>query len=258
MPADNSTEAWRISPELQQPIPRSVRLTGIGIVYCLSAVAFFLFGVGLSYRVVHDEFRRQATNASLARRLVTEGLETQATVTHLFTGMGYVVNYQYSVDGRSYERGAFIAEAHWQSLQAGSPLAIRYLPSDPGHAYPDGDPPSSQNHWSIVLPMSGMILLFMFGFAAIFISPVLSQRRLLTRGQAARGIVTRCKEGGKGRRSGYFLYYDFSMPDGSQHQGKTFSGSQLAQGSSVTLLYDPSRPRRNAIYPVETVRIRVT
>lgn len=256
MSADNCNEVWRIPSELEQPPPRSVRLTGVGIVYCLSAVASLLFGIGLSYHVVHDELQRQATNKSLVRRLATEGRETQATVTRLFTGLGYVVNYQYSVDGRSYNRGAFIAEEHWQSLQVGSPLAIHYLPADPGQAYPDGDPPSSQNHWVIVLSLAGMSLLFMFGFAAMFISPVLPQLRLLVRGLPARGIVTRCKEGNRGRHSGYFLYYDFQMPDGSQHQGREFSGSQIVQGSAVTVLYDPRRPGHNAVYPMETVRLR--
>jgi Protein of unknown function (DUF3592) len=219
------------------------------------ALACIVFGVGMAIRVCNDELRRQAANDSLTRRLTAEGRETEATVTGLRTGLGYVVSFDYAVDGRSFERSAFIASEHWQSLQVGSPLTICYLPSDPSKAYPDTDPPSSQSHWPTSLPMAGMILLFMLSFAAIFLSAILPQRRLLARGFPARGVITRCKEGSKGRSSGYYLNYDFPLQDGPSCQGKEFSGSQQAEGASVTVLYDPNNPRRNALYPLESVRM---
>ncbi len=258
MSVDSPNEVWRIPPELEQPLPRPVRLTGIGIVQCVFATACILFGLGMCFRVIHDELRREAENASLARSLADEGQETEATVTRLFTGMGHVVNYQYTVGGRSFSRGAFMTAEHWQSLQIGSPLTIRYLPSDPHQSYPESDSPDSQTHWSMVLPLAGMALFFMFSFAYVQLSAVLPKRRLLTRGRPARGIVTRCKDGNRGRRSGYFLYYEFQLPDGGQGQGKKFSGQPLAEGSTVTVLYNPDRPRRNTLYPMETVRLTAT
>jgi hypothetical protein len=248
-------EAWRIPPELEQPLPRRIRLNGTGIFNCVMAAVSLVFGLGLAGRVIHDELRREAESESLVRRLATEGRETQATVTKLFTGMGYVVNYKYTVDGRSHEGGAFISSEHWQSLQVGSALAVRYLPSDPAEAYPDSDPPNLQKHWSITLPLAGMILLFMFSFTAIYLSAPLPQRRLLARGSAARGTVARCKEGSKGRMSGYFLYYDFALPDGGQCQGKAFRREPMQEGSVVTVLYHPDRPRRNGLYPLPMVRL---
>jgi hypothetical protein len=169
--------------------------------------------------------------------------------------MGYVVNYEYAVDDHSYSRGAFITPEHWQSLQVGSPLAIRYLPSDPAKSYPESDSPNSQTHWLMVLPLAGMALFFMLSFAAVQLSAVLPKRRLLAHGRAARGIVTRCKEGSRGRRSGYFLDYEFPLADGSECQGRKFSSDPLAEGSTVTVLYDPGQPRRNAPYPMETVKL---
>jgi hypothetical protein len=38
-------------------------------------------------------------------------------------------------------------------------------------------------------------------------------------------------------------------------QGRGHSRAQLAEGSIVTVLYDPNKPRRNAPYPMETVRL---
>jgi hypothetical protein len=255
MSSDSSSEAWRIPPELEQSVPRRVKLNGVAIANCVFAAVAFLFGVWMVSRVINDELRREAANDSLTRRLTTEGRGTQATVTRLFTGFGYVVFYEYSVDGGNHGRGAFISSEHWHSLEVGSPLAIHYLPSDPTESYPDSDPPSSQKHWSVCLPLAGMILLFMFTFVTISLLPILRQRRLLARGSAARGTVAHCKEGSKGRMSGYFLYYDFSLPDGSQCQGKTFRGQPTQEGSAVTVLYHPNRPRRNDIYPLPTVRL---
>ena len=258
MPVDNPNEVWRIPPELEQPLPRPVRLTGMGIIYCVIAAACIAAGVGIASQAIHGELRRQAENASLAHSLAAEGEETEATVTRLFTGMGHVVNYQYTVDGHSFSRGAFITAEHWQSLQVGSPLTIRYLPSDPKQSYPESDPPNSQTHWTVTLPLAAMALFFMFSFAYVQLSAVLPKRSLLARGRPARGIVTRCKEGNRGRRSGYFWYYEFQLPDGAKCQGKKFSDSQLAEKSPVTVLYDPDRTQRNTLYPMETVRLAAT
>jgi Protein of unknown function (DUF3592) len=255
MSSDNPDQSWRNPPELESPLPRPVRLSGTGITYCVLAAAALLFGIGLSYRTIHDELHRQAENDSIVHRLAAEGQGTQATVTKLFTGLGYVVNYDYSVAGRSYSRGAFITQQHWQALQVGDPLPIRYLPSDPAQAYPEADPPNFQNHWSTTLPLAGMILIFMLGFAAIFASPIFPQRRLLAGGRPARGVVTECKSGSQGRSSGYFVYYEFPLAQGGQQQGKQFAGQPATPGSAVTVLYDPDRPRRNALYPLSMVKL---
>jgi hypothetical protein len=246
VPANDPNEVWRPPPELEQPLPRRVRLNGIGIAHCLVAVACLAFGVYEASQVINDELRRQAENESLTRQLAAEGQETVATVTHLYTALGHAVGFEYTIDGRQYKRGALISAEHWRSLHVGSPLTIRYMPSDPSKACPAADPPDSQNHWSTALPMAGMILFFMLSIAAGHLAALFPKRRLLARGQPVRGTVTRCRKGG-GR---YFLDYDFSLPDGRQCQGKAIRGQRGAEGSAVTVLYDRDQPRRNTIYPL--------
>jgi Protein of unknown function (DUF3592) len=218
--------------------------------------------VGLSVRVVKDELRRQNENESLTRRLEFEGRQTNASVTRLWAAMGgamgYLVNFDYAVDSQIHHGSAPVALKHWKSIHVGAPLEIRYLASDPSRAFPAADPPNSQNHWLMVIAMVGWILLFMFGFAAVYASPILRQRRLLARGLAARGVVTRCNESSKGRRTGYFWYYDFFLPDGATCQGKRFSSSQAAVGTTITVLHDPKNPRRNAVYPMGAVRLKAS
>jgi hypothetical protein len=55
--------------------------------------------------------------------------------------------------------------------------------------------------------------------------------------------------------SGYFLYYDFPLPYGGLCRGKDFSGQPAAEESNVTVLYDPNKPLRNGLYPMDTVRL---
>jgi hypothetical protein len=256
VPANEPNEAWRIPPELQQPVPRRIRLTGTGMTYCVLAAASIVFAVGMTAKVGLDELHRQAVDDSLSRRLTVEGHDADATVTSLQSSIVFNrVTYDYTVDGRSYEGSFSVAPEHWQSLQVGSPLAVRYLPTDPARAYPAADLPNSREDWKLVLPLAGLILFFMPSFAAIYLSLVLPQRRLLAHGKPAQGTVTRYKEGSRGRSSGYYLYYDFSPPEGSRCQGKAFRSQPMAEGSTVTVLYDPSSPRRNALYPLETVRL---
>jgi hypothetical protein len=140
-------------------------------------------------------------------------------------------------------------------LQVGSPLPVRYLPSNPDQSYPESDSPASQTHWSIVLPVAGMALFFMCSFAFIQLSAVLPKRRLLARGRAARGVVTGCKKGSRGRSTGYFLYFDFPLSTGGQGNGRVFRSQSVAVGSAVTVLYDPDHPRRNGVYPLGPVQL---
>jgi hypothetical protein len=254
--ADNTNENWSCPQELDRPLPRPVRLTGIGIFYCVMALASIIFGVVLTAQLCIPELRRQAENDSLTRRLTAEGSETEATVTRLWSGMGiHKICYNYTVGSLSNEKCANITSEHWQSLEVGSSLTVRYLPSDPAKVYPDSDPPNSQNNWPLILPALSLVLGFPLLFAVTYSSFVWPQFRLLARGKPARGVVTRCKEGSRRRMSGYFWYYYFPLADGGQCQGKDFSRQPAAEGSNVTVLYDPNKPRRNDLYPLETVRL---
>ena len=240
MSAENQEDTWSFPQELEGPLPRRVRLEGTGIACCAFALAWIVFGVSMAARVCLPELRRQAANDSLTRRLMAEGRETEATVTLQWT-IGeehHYIGYDYTVDGRDYHGNAGMASEHWQPLQVGSHMAIRYLPSDPTKAYPDADLPNSQNYWYMASPLAGFVLIFPLLFAALGISAVWPKYRLLARGYTARGVVTRCN-GPYDRRPGrlaYYLHYEFPLPDGGRCQGSIPTGWQLEEGSSVPVL----------------------
>ena len=91
--------------------------------------------------------------------------------------------------------------------------------------------------------------------SAIYFSAVLSERRLLSLGVSAEAIVRQCQPGQRGRKSGYYLYYEYLMPDGSKKQGKEFRGRPMAEGTAVTILFAAQQPQRSRIYPIPLVRL---
>jgi hypothetical protein len=249
------TEAWSAPPELERSLPRAVRLNGMGILNCAIGLALLVVGLGLAAQAVNGELRREAESATRVRRMASEGREAVAVVTGLRNGLGYVVQYDYSVDGRTFRKNVFVTEAHWESLAVGSPLAIRYLVSDPSESYAEANPPNLQQHWAMVLPMAAVALFFMCSFAAGQLSVVWFERRLLGVGTVARGVVTHCIKS-RSRRGGFVVRYEFQLADGSQGEGKEHRASQLEENSAITVLYDARRPQRSGIYPMETVSVR--
>ena len=257
MSTDTVIESWKIPPELEQPLPRPIRLSGMGIANCVFAAACIAAGVALASQSIGGELRREAEAQSRTQLLSAQGRETDAKVTRLSTSLGiHSAGYDFTFDSRDYSGYAVMAPSHWQSLQVGSDLTILYLPSDPTKSYPESDPPNSQTHWLMVLLLAGMALFFMFSFAAIQLSAVLPKRRLLARGRPARAVITRCNAGSRGRSTGYFLHYDFSLPDGSKSEGKVFRSAPVTEGSTTTALYDPDHPERNTLYPLSTVKLK--
>ena len=205
----------------------------------------------MTIHTVTEDLRRHTENESRIRRLMAEGRDTEAEVTGVSSGGVY---YRYAIDGRKYGAYAAIASESSHKPQVGSSLTVRYLPSDPAHAYPSAHPQSRADDQFIVWLMPCLFLAFPLAFAALQLSFVWPQHRLLAGGHASRAVVTRCRVS-QGRSAGYVFYYEFPVPDGGLCQGKGFSGSPLAEGSVVTILYNPNNPRRNAPYPMDTVRL---
>jgi hypothetical protein len=155
------------------------------------------------------------------------------------------------VDGQSYHAGAQITSEHWENLQVGSSLPVRYLSSDPAHAYPSADPPHRESLWWMPYPFAA----FMIVWGVWTLSMLWRIGRLLRGGCPARAVVTRCVEvrarGGKA----YTVDYEFPLAEGGLCRGKGSGWQPFAEGSAICVLYDPDNPRRNAPYPLDAVRL---
>ena len=91
----------------------------------------------------------------------------------------------------------------------------------------------------------------MFAAIAVVLALLLAnQLRLLTEGRAAPGRVTAIR-----RAKGIQVHYEFESRNGSKFKGRSSTSKIPTPDEPVCILYDPERPKRNAIYPLPLVRL---
>jgi hypothetical protein len=187
--------------------------------------------------------------------MLAEGRETDGVVTRLWLGGGksneHRVAYRFAVDGRDHSGHATIRSGYWKSLHTGSPMAVRYLPSEPAHNYPSANPPSPTPAWLPFL-VGGM-----FSLAGVLMPlQVRRQRHLLEDGRPAPAVVTRLRKWRTQHGTQNVVYYQFALPDGSVCKGRSnVHGRSMAVDSVICILYDPDNPRRSAPYPLCSVKL---
>ena len=240
-------EGWKPPEELDCPRPRAVRLTGRGMAACAISVSLVAGGVALAVPFARASRLAEARD----RRMLAEGREIGAVVTGLRHLRGYGASYRFSVNGREYGGSGGVEERRWDVLRIGSPIAVRYLASDPAANYPSGDPPGRIPLWFAFL-MCGLVA----GTGVVLPLKVRRQRRLLAGGLPAPALVTRY-------RSMYvnygasqtWIYYEFAPPRGGTCGGRAEAAARQPEGSVVCVLFDPANPARNATYPFGLVRV---
>lgn len=238
--------------ELMGSRPRDVQLTASGrVVYGLAiammagalVVAILLSGVSAQQRQRRDAFNR-------------DGVSATAQVTRVWRESGGEskknwIAYSFMAEGFPTEGQSRVGSSRWKSLHVGSPVEIRYLPSDPQGAVLAGSGPD-------VLPMPVPFLVagLMMLASALMIRGVNCQRRLLADGRPAPAVITdivkhNTSHGGAHRH----LKYTFPLMSGATATGKSEAPKKPpAIGSVICVVYDPDRPRRNRRYPFPLVK----
>jgi hypothetical protein len=242
---------WTPPPELNRSIPRPVALKAGGVVLYVMSGVFALAGIAL---FITFQIQTKRAKAEIAQMQV-EGQDTEADVVRLWrTGSKtteYRVRYRFSANGQPYAKDAKISFKHWSQLTQDSLIAVRYRPSDPSHSYPTADPPQILPPWFPFLfggmfPCIGGMMLWM----------VRREYRLLEEGKPAPATVVAARWGGysNGRRNNY-VSYEFPLAGGGVRRGRSQTqGRPPAVGSLITIIYNPDNPRRNAKYPLCTVK----
>ncbi len=89
--------------------------------------------------------------------------------------------------------------------------------------------------------------------------PIRRQRRLLSEGRPAPGLVVKhgkAQRDSHGRQIGEKYYYEFPLLSGALAKGEAGPRKNPpAIGSVVPVIYDPDEPPRNAPYPLSLVRL---
>ena len=155
-----------------------------------------------------------------------------------------MVAYQFEAEGRTYRRSVGAPLKIWKSLFPGSPLTVRFLPSDPARNHPRDWPDSQTPLWVAILVGAGLV-----GTGVILVIVLRRQLALLRDGRPAPAVVTRHSWAQHGQKN---FHYEFPLLGGSVEKGKRGPTRRPpAIGATLCVLYDPDNPRRNAPYPLE-------
>jgi hypothetical protein len=89
-----------------------------------------------------------------------------------------------------------------------------------------------------------MVSLIIGPFGFLVFKGLRRERKLLTEGLPAAGLVTECT---RGSRAGYRVKYEFRTEDGSAVQGRC-EGGRRDIDATVCVLYLRQDPRQNMLY----------
>jgi hypothetical protein len=238
---------WMPPDGLDRSRPREVRLTAGGKGLLTLAAIFLVAGVvgaiGLGILTVRE--------AEEHRLLREQGAEVQGVVMRLWRDSGESkqpwATYRFNAGGHTHYGRAKLRHSTWVRLSVGSPLPVRFVPSHPKINRPRGTEWKPMALWVPYLVGAGFAA---FGWLATL--PVQIQRRFLTEGRAAPGVVTRHEKTDKETT----VHYEFLLLSGSTAKGHSGSGKAPPPvGSSICVLYHPENPRKSARYPFALVKL---
>ena len=115
--------------ELTHSRPRDVALTGGGRALVVFAVVLFMAAIGAGVGMYNAAVR----HAGEQRAIVEEGVTTTGVVTRLRSDGDdrRRVGYEFGVNGRVVRGDRQVSGERRRTLKVGSPVDVRYLPSDP-------------------------------------------------------------------------------------------------------------------------------
>jgi len=244
-PLPGQPDDWSPPPELCGSTPRRVKWKGSGVA---NLVLAYVIGI-IGFLLVCSVF----ATAEQDHQLKQDGQVIEATVTRKWSestkSTTYHVAYAFSIGGKAEKGESGISHRLWQTLSVGSHLPVNYVPSQPEVNRAAAAYQRLLPYW---VPWAAFLIWACF--LALAVSPIRKEKRLARFGVPAFGIVTNTT-GGRRPKYGYTIKYEFQLPDGSTVTGRTQRDSWLYNRQNVSIVYDPKRPRRNAIYPLKLIRV---
>jgi hypothetical protein len=250
-----STESRRtfsLPPELTRSAPRDVGLTTGGravvIVAWLLAAAALVAGVALRL-----ESQRQAHAAlDFDQRSVT----ADAVVDRLWRKTGdedkpAFAAFHFDAGGTRIEGESRLPLRQWRRLSTGSTVPLRYLPDNPRRFLLAG-----QRQGGMPFAVPYVVSSILAAMALLCSAAVRWQRRLLSEGRPASGVVTAVrKHKGSHGTTHSEIVYEFRVLAGTIAKGKAAARKGADVGTTISVVYDPERPKRNRPYPFSLVTL---
>jgi hypothetical protein len=241
--------------------PRPVCLTGTGrfvvFIAVLLTTASLVAGMWLLSLAARDR--------DLRRRIAIEAVSARAEVVALSRTRGddprYLVDYNYTAAGQTFEARRAIRRSLWNRLHPGSPLEVGYLPDEPGKSWVTGYEPRGVPVW-----LGPLVALAFASLAWLSWHGLRGQWMLLSEGRAAVAHVTGWRNIAKGKGGRHLeVSYEYRLMSGAARTGKyqvvvgalgaASKAQPPADGTPLRVIYDPNNPARSSRYPLSLVRI---
>ena len=240
---------WTPPAELTGSAPREVRLSGGGVGLAILAVVLFVAGIAGGF-ALQGTAARELVEQKLLRE---QGADVESQVLRHWRTRDKesrtMVSYTLEMEGRTYSKSVKVPRRIWQTLDVGSQITVRFLPSNPAINRPrDWETQPAVPVWlPIIVGLTGGAV------GALLVVILKRQLQLLSEGRPAPAIVTRYSFAQHGSKN---VHYEFPLLGGGVQRGKRGPTRSLpAIGSTLCVLYDRDNPRRNAPYPLDMARL---
>jgi hypothetical protein len=234
-----------VPAELQQKLPRRIRLAAAGILYLVTnvlvstaIVTFIILAGSLTPKDIKDRNDLQREGSVTFTNDVRIGGKGSATVFYTFT-----------YNGKSYSGKAYLPREYSKKVlsysKAGN-FPVTFLPGDPtiNHPY------DWRGVGSFPSFLYLLILLIIVQWSAL-IRFLLPDLRLARNGLVAVGRVTNSSDGGIG---GIYLKYEFRDADGLPMNGRGEHPVRQETGAQICVLYLPEDSGHSRPYPLSFFR----
>ena len=249
-------------PELDQPLPRQVATHG-GCTYGCGIWFFRLFilphtlvGLFLIFKAVASVVLSLGVlvagtdvDGRIVRKIETKGKKDRVS---------YSAVYVYTVDQIEYEGTASLEADEYAAMREGQAITVKvYWPGVEGGHWP------GFASYSPLEEVGGICFFALFwnGIVSIFVYMLYvlpwRLRQLVRWGQPTEGIVRDVQQHMQKGKKVIQVRYEYVVPPDGHSPGGVISGKASAsgpkaealhQGSLVTVLYDPRRPKRSLPY----------
>ncbi len=239
-------------PGLDRGRPREVRLSMAGRLLVIVIGMFFVGGPVVGYSIA----RTTSSQASERQRLAHDGAQASGVVKRLWRpskdSKQWSLTYEFSASGRTYSAQSKIPRAWSEILEVGGAVPIRYVVDDPSVSIPVGLTPRVLPLW---LPYPVAASFMAVGLMALI--ALRRERELLADGRVAGAVVTKHLKRHTQHGGTYLqVRYEFQTIGGTTVSGgSTMTRKAPAIGSTICVIYDSERPKRNKPYPFSLVTL---
>jgi hypothetical protein len=237
-----------LPPALLKSTPRDVRVRATGRIMLVTAAALVVFGMWGSIvlgRSADIAGRHVALFAS--ERILTGGDVIRLQKRGGGNDHSITAHYRYTARGHELTGETRLRRSERERYTLGSPVAVWYLPSEPGMSWLDGYAPRSRASWpATVIPLACGIC------ALVLIQLVRRQWNLLAYGRPAMATVTKVEK--KESEGTYWMvHFEWTTLSGATRTGKYHHAKKKdvpAIGAMIPIVYDRDNSFRHSKYPM--------